>query len=57
MPITISFDLKSETKTCYRFEHRIGDDFDTLYLKKEQVDAAGINASKGIVVTVAQKEA
>lgn len=52
----IKFVLKSETKTCYRFqsgEDRAADML-TLYLKKSQVDAAGIDPDKGITVTVEQ---
>lgn len=56
MSKTINFDLKNETKTCYRFEHHIGDSFDTLYLKKEHLDTAGIDPKKGIAITIIQKE-
>lgn len=43
-----------ETKFCYVFsagEPRTEDHI-TLYLKKQQVDAAGIDPQKGITVTV-----
>lgn len=48
----INFKLKAETKTCYRFESGIRPDQITLYLKKTQVDGAGIDPTKGITVTV-----
>lgn len=52
----IHFTLKAETKTYYRFQS--GDDRSpdmiTLYLKKSQVDQAGIEPKKGIAVTVEQ---
>lgn len=44
--------LKNETKTCYRFEHREDSELTTLYLKKANVDAAGIDPKKGICVTI-----
>lgn len=50
----IMFSLKNETKTCYRFEAGERPDMITLYLKKKQVDEAGIDASKGITITVEQ---
>lgn len=56
MPTTIHFTIKNETKTCYRFEHRIGSDLDTLYIKKEQLDTAGIDPKAGITATIEQKE-
>lgn len=49
----ISMQLRNETKTCYRFECKLEDEsIMTLYLKKKQVDEAGINPAKGIVITV-----
>ena len=45
--------FRNATKTCYRFENR--DDtgnLTTLYLKKADVDAAGIDYQKGITVTI-----
>jgi hypothetical protein len=50
----IKFRLRNETKSCYRFESgsRENDDLLTLYLKKADIDAAGIDPHKGIVVTV-----
>ena len=48
----INFKLKAETKTCYRFETGEKPDQMTLYLKKAQVDAAGIDARKGVTITV-----
>ncbi len=50
--ITIPFTLKAETKTCYRFETGEKPDQMTLYLKKAQVDSAGIDPKRGITVTV-----
>lgn len=46
--------LVDTTKTCYRFESgsRAGDDLRTMYLKKTDIDAAGIDPAKGITVTV-----
>lgn len=54
MSLTIEFSFKAETKTCYRFESGTKPDFTTLYLKKSQVDEAGIDPHKGIIVTVEQ---
>lgn len=51
-----TFRYKTETKTCYRFETGTPDDFITLYLKKKDVDAAGINPKKGLVVTVEESK-
>ena len=50
--LKISFTLKAETKTCYRFETGEKPDQMTLYLKKAQVDAVGIDPKKGITVTI-----
>lgn len=48
--------LKNETKTCYRFEQRNEDGrLITLYLKKDDVDAAGIHPVNGITVTVEER--
>ena len=45
--------FKNATKTCYRFETRdAAGNLTTLYLKKADVDAAGIDPQKGIVVTI-----
>jgi hypothetical protein len=44
--------LKCDTKTCYRFECKVGADLTTLYLKKTDVDNAGIDPKKGITITV-----
>lgn len=44
---------KTATKTCYRFESGRDDgNLTTLYLKKTDVDAAGIDPLKGITLTV-----
>lgn len=49
----ITMNLKNETKTCYRFEHHKEDGaLITLYLKKSDVDAEGINPKNGITLTV-----
>ncbi len=48
----LKFKLLKETKTCYRFEHKEGANFITLYLKKAEVEKAGINANNGIVVHI-----
>lgn len=46
-----------DTKTCYRFERRSDDgNLITLYLKKADVDGAGIDPHKGISVTVEEAE-
>lgn len=52
--LKLSFSLKHETKTCYRFEtgSREADNLTTLYLKKADVDGAQIDPHKGITVTV-----
>lgn len=45
--------FRNATKTCYRFETRDeAGNLTTLYLKKADVDAAGIDPQKGITVTV-----
>ncbi len=51
--MTLKFKLLKETKTCYRFECRDENGtFTTLYLKKSDVEKAGITASNGIVVNI-----
>lgn len=52
--LKINFKLKNETKTCYRFEAGERPDLVTLYLKKTQVDGAGIDPQQGITITVEQ---
>ena len=45
--------FKNATKTCYRFETRdVAGNLTTLYLKKADVDAEGIDPQKGIAVTI-----
>lgn len=44
------FSLSKETKRYYRFEHIDSETY--IYLKKNDIDAAGIDPRKGIVVTV-----
>ncbi len=43
---------RPETKTCYIFESGERPDLITLYLKKSQVKAAGIDPKKGITATI-----
>lgn len=52
--IKLKMKFRNETKTCYRFEYgsREENNLVTLYLKKTDVNAAGINAAKGVTVTV-----
>jgi len=52
----IDFNFKAETKTCYRFETGERPEMMTLYLKKSQVDAAGIDPKAGITVDIKQRE-
>ncbi len=50
----IKMKYRKDTKSCYVFsagEPRTEDHI-TLYLKKRQVDAAGIDPQKGITVTI-----
>lgn len=45
--------FRNATKTCYRFESRSSDgNLTTLYLKKTDVDAAGIKPQNGIMLTI-----
>jgi hypothetical protein len=48
----MKFDLLKDTKTCYRFENKDGGNLTTLYLKKADIEDAGIDPHKGIIVTV-----
>lgn len=50
----IRFILKSETKTCYRFENQNGgkETQQTLYLKKSTVKEAGIDPRNGLLITI-----
>jgi len=49
--------LRNETKSCYRFERRSEQgDLITLYLKKKDVNDAGIDPRKGITVTIEEAE-
>lgn len=54
--LKIDFTLKNDTKTCYRFESGTRPEQITLYLKKSQIDEAGIDPRKGITVSVEGKE-
>lgn len=54
--LKLKMHLRNDTKTCYRFEHK--DDAGnliTLYLKKTDVDTAGIDPKKGLTVTVEEE--
>ena len=53
--IELKMNLKTETKTCFRFETTIGEDLITLYLIKYQVKDAGIDPEKGIAVRISQE--
>lgn len=45
--------LRNETKTCYRFEQRSEQgDLVTLYLKKKDVNDAGIDPHNGITIII-----
>lgn len=48
----MKFELLKETKTCYRFESRNDGNFTTLYFKKADIDEAGIDPHKGIIITI-----
>jgi len=49
----LNMKFRNATKTCYRFEPRDeAGNLTTLYLKKTDVDAAGIDPHKGITVTI-----
>lgn len=51
--LKLKMKFKNATKTCYRFEQRDGTgNLVTLYLKKGDVDRAGIDPQQGITVTV-----
>lgn len=53
MSMKISMKYLKDTKTCYRFERRQDDgSLMTLYLKKSEVDAAGIKPENGIVIEI-----
>lgn len=54
--MTLSMDLKNETKTCYRFETKVDNDLMTLYLKKSQVKDAGIDPAKGITINIEERK-
>jgi hypothetical protein len=48
----LRFQLKAETKTCYRFERGKKEDgsLETIYLKKDTV--AGIDPKMGLIITI-----
>ena len=53
----IKMALKNDTKTCHRFEHCNEDGtFMTLYLKKNDIKAAGIDPNKGIEITIEESK-
>jgi hypothetical protein len=51
-PIKLTFRHLGDTKTCHKFETGAKPDQMTLYLKKAVLDAAGIDPTKGVTVTV-----
>ena len=49
----IHMNYRNDTKTCYRFERRDeAGNLTTLYLKKTEVQEAGINPKNGIILTI-----
>lgn len=52
--LKIPFKLENETKSCFRFQHgsREAGDLTTLYLKKADLERAGINPRNGVTITV-----
>lgn len=52
--IDLNFKYVKDTKTCYVFENGVKPEFTTLYLKKSQIDNAGIDPKSGITVTITQ---
>lgn len=57
--LKLNFTPEKETKSCYVYQHgkRGDEDFVTLYLKKAQIQSAGISPDKGIEVTVEEAKA
>ena len=52
----INLQLRNEAKNCYHFEYKLEDEsIMPLFLNKKQVDEAGINPAKGIVITVEEE--
>ncbi len=58
MKLMKTMSLVKETKSCYVFGSgsREGGDLLTLYLKKTDVQLAGISPAKGITVTVTEAQ-
>lgn len=54
--LILNFQPLKDTKTCHRFECREGEDFTSLYLKKQQIKDAGLDPTKPITVTITQEE-
>ena len=54
--LNLNFAYIKDTKTCYVFESGKKPEFTTLYLKKNQVDEAGIDPKKGLTVTIEESE-
>lgn len=52
----LNFSYKTETKTCYRFETGEKPDQMTIYLKKNVVEEAGIDPTKGITVDIQERK-
>lgn len=48
----LHFTYVKDTKTCHVFENGTKPEFTTLYLKKFQIEAAGINPKKGLTVKI-----
>jgi hypothetical protein len=54
--LELKLNYKTETKTCYRFETGNKPDHMTLYLKKNVVEEAGIDPTKGITIIVQERK-
>lgn len=53
--LTKYFKLLKETKTCVRLECREDNgSFTTMYLKKDELKAAGIDPAKGVTIHIEQ---
>lgn len=55
--LKIRLDYRNDTKTCYRFERRDKNgNLVTLYLKKSDIQEAGIDPQKGINLTIEEAD-
>jgi hypothetical protein len=54
--LKLEFKYTKDTKTCCVFQTGERPEFVTLYLKKSQIEDAGINPKKGITVTVEERK-